>query len=73
MMHQYYILHRSHQVAAVFEFIARHLLKCEVHANRTRFWVPEGPVLTEFLLVCSDHCARVDATLDLATGHARWD
>jgi hypothetical protein len=32
------------------EFIRQHDLRCEVHLNRTRFWVPEGPVLTEFYL-----------------------
>jgi hypothetical protein len=32
------------------EFIEQHSLRHEIHLNRTRFWVPEGPILTEFYL-----------------------
>jgi len=40
----------------------------EVHLNRSRFWVPNSSLLTEFLLRFADCCVEVDATLDLATG-----
>ena len=33
--------------------------KIEVHINRTRFWVPDGPVLTDFLLRFSGVCPAV--------------
>jgi hypothetical protein len=32
------------------EWVEQHDLRWEPHLNRTRFWVPEGPLLTEFLL-----------------------
>jgi hypothetical protein len=32
------------------EFIQQHALQHELHLNRTRFWVPEGAILTEFYL-----------------------
>ena len=53
----------------VFTFIRIHNLSFEAHLNRTRFWVPEGMVLTEFLLRFGDRCTLVDALADLATGH----
>ena len=31
-------------------FIEQHNLAHEVHLNRTRFWIPEGAILTEFYL-----------------------
>ncbi len=68
-MHHYYILNLNPQVANVFEFIKHHKLEYEIHANRTRFLVPEGTVLTEFLLRFSLHCELVDPSLDLLTGH----
>lgn len=37
-------------LARAIEFIQQHELKHELHLNRTRFWVPEGPILTEFYL-----------------------
>lgn len=37
-------------LARAIDFIRTHNLKHEFHINRVRFWVPEGPVLTEFYL-----------------------
>ncbi len=68
-MRHYYILNLNPQVANIFEFIKHHKLEYEIHANRTRFLVPEGTVLTEFLLRFSLHCELVDPSLDLLTGH----
>jgi hypothetical protein len=67
-MRQYYILNQDSRALAVFKFIKHHKLTVEVHANRTRFSVPEGPLLTNFLLRFADSCSMVDPTLDLATG-----
>jgi hypothetical protein len=69
-MRQYYILNLDPRALELFEFIRDHNLTVEVHLNRTRFWVPEGSQLTEFLLRFSDCCEYVDPTLDLATGLA---
>ena len=67
-MRQYYILTLDPRASEVFNFIRDHALKVDVHLNRTRFWVPEGSVLTEFVLRFSDCCPYVDETLDLTTG-----
>jgi hypothetical protein len=67
-MRHYYILNLDPRALEVFDFIKHHTLRVEVHLNRTRFWVPEGSVLTEFLLRFSACCTHVDPSLDLATG-----
>ena len=69
-MRQYYVLTQDPALQAVFEFISHHNLKLEVHLNRTRFWVPSGTILTEFLLRFSTVATLVDESLDLITGHA---
>ena len=68
-LRQYYVLNQTPNLAQVFGFIQHHKLEYEIHANRTRFLVPEGTVLTEFLLRFSLHCELVDPSLDLLTGH----
>lgn len=67
-MQEHYILTRDPHCASVFDFIKQWDLRCEVHLNRTRFWVPEGSVYTEFALRFSHCCPPVDPSLDLATG-----
>ena len=67
-MRQYYILTLNPNLHEVFHFIESNQLSFEAHLNRTRFWVPEGPVLTAFLLQFAHCCPLVDSTLDLATG-----
>ena len=68
-MRHYYVLNLDPRAREVFEFIRDHKLACEVHLNRTRFWIPEdSSILTEFLLRFGDCCPWVDGTLDLATG-----
>jgi len=67
-MHHYYVLTQDPRSNEVFNFIIYHKLKCSVHLNRTRFWVPDGAVYTEFILRFSDCAHLVDPTLDLTTG-----
>jgi len=67
-MRQFYILTLHPNAKEVFNFIIEHKLTLDVHLNRTRFWVPDGSVLTEFLLRYGDYCPQVDDDLDLATG-----
>ena len=62
---QYYILTLDPRIREVFEFIDYHKLTVDVHLNRTRFWVPDGSVLTEFLLRFSDCCPYVDESSPL--------
>ena len=61
-MHQYYVLTRDRHYIQVGKWIAHNGIPHEIHLNRTRFWIPEGPLLTEFLLRWADVCPRVDAT-----------
>ena len=68
-MHQHYILTQDPNLAAVFAFIQDNQIACELHLNRTRFWIdPTSPLYTEFLLRFSHCCPLVDPGLDLATG-----
>ena len=67
-MRQYYILTLDPRAGEVFNFIRDHKLTVDVHLNRTRFWVPEGSQLTEFLLRFADCCPFVDESLDTTTG-----
>ena len=67
-MREYYVLNQDPRSAQVMEWVQHNKLAVEVHLNRSRFWVPNSHVLTEFLLRFADCCVEVDATLDLATG-----
>ncbi len=59
-MQEHYILNRDPQASAVFDFIQRCNLAHELHLNRTRFWVPEGVIRTEFALRWSHICPPVE-------------
>ena len=67
-MRHYYVLTTDSAFLDVFTFIRAQNLKFQVHLNRTRFWIPEGPGLTELLLRFSENIFQVDSTVDLATG-----
>ena len=67
-MRHYYILTADPRRGEVFNFIDYHRLSFEVHLNRTRFWVPEGSVLTELVIRFGDCCHYVDDAVDLTTG-----
>lgn len=62
-MRHYYILTLDPHLAEVINFILRHELAYELHLNRTRFWVPNGAILTEFLLRFDHCCPRVEPDL----------
>jgi len=57
---QYYVLTLEPRIGEVFKFIDSHNLQFEAHLNRTRFWVPAGIILTEFLLKFSEICPPVE-------------
>jgi hypothetical protein len=67
-MHQHYILTQHPDFQDVINWVGSFPLQCEFHLNRTRFWVPDGSIYTEFALRWAHACPRVDPTLDLATG-----
>ena len=58
---------RDPHFARTLAFIRQHTLAHELHLNRVRFWIPEGAVLTEFLLRF-EHVCPVSPEEDLATG-----
>jgi hypothetical protein len=58
-MQEYYVLTLDPRSWEVCQWIDRNNLTFEAHLNRTRFWVPEGPIMTEFQLRFSQCCGRV--------------
>ena len=50
----YAVLTDSPDYLRVMRWVEGQELAIEVHLNRTRFWLPEGLLLTEFLLRYSD-------------------
>ena len=58
-MKQYCVYTRDEKFLEVTKWITKNNIKCEPHLNRTRFWVPSGPIMTEFLLKYIDICPAV--------------
>ena len=54
-MQEYYVLTRDPNYITVGRWLAHRKITVDIHLNRTRFWIPDGPILTEFLLRFS-HC-----------------
>jgi hypothetical protein len=65
---QYYILTQHDKFKDVLQWLDTHGCWYEVHLNRTRFSIEQGRLLTEFMLLYSEHIHTVDASLDLLTG-----
>ena len=68
MLHQHYILTNHPDFVDVIDWVGSFPLRCEMHLNRTRFWVPDGSIYTEFCLRWLHSCPAVDPDLDSATG-----
>lgn len=69
MQRQYYILTSSIKFPEVTAWLARRSVPCEVHLNRTRFWLDAGSLLhTEMNLRWSQYVELVDPQADLSTG-----
>jgi hypothetical protein len=66
-MLQFALANQDPKLRDLIAFIHQHDLKHELHLNRTRFWIPEGPVLTEFYLRFETFQVVSDLE-DLATG-----
>lgn len=49
-MKQFAVFTHDPNLESAIDFIRQHELDHEIHLNRVRFWIAEGPVLTEFLL-----------------------
>ena len=63
-MLQYCVYTAHKQFGEVIQWITQNNIKFEVHANRTRFWLPDGAVLTEFLLKYTNVCPMVKERMD---------
>ena len=50
MMYQYAVYTHDPNLETISKWIIDNELRYEIHLNRTRFWIAEGPLLTEFLL-----------------------
>jgi len=68
LVRHYSITTLNPNFTSVIAWIHRRDVKYELHLARVRFFVPEGPILTEFLLQFAECCSLVDPELDLATG-----
>ena len=69
MQRQYYILTQSIKFPEVAAWLSRRNIPCEVHLNRTRFWLSPGSLLhTEMNLRWAQYVELVDPAADLATG-----
>jgi|APGre2960657404_1045060.scaffolds.fasta_scaffold222720_2 hypothetical protein len=58
-MIQYCVYTRDDKFLEVASWISTNNIKFEPHLNRTRFWIPDGVLMTEFLLKYGDICPRV--------------
>jgi hypothetical protein len=67
-MRQYYILTQDPNFKDVIAWVMANRLLFEAHLNRTRFWILDGRLFTEFIVRFGHCCKPVDPDLDLATG-----
>lgn len=65
---QYYILTQHDKFKDILHWLDTHGQWYDVHLNRTRFTIEPGRLLTEFMLLYSEHIHTVDTSLDLLTG-----
>ena len=65
MMYQYAVYTGSSKFLEVCDWLIANAVMFEPHLNRTRFWLRDGPLLTEFLLKYSMHCSIVEDKHDL--------
>ena len=68
MKRQYCVYTRDPNFLDVLDWIKENRIECEAHINRTRFWIPEGPKLTWFLVSWSHVCPEVKENEDYLTG-----
>lgn len=67
-MKQYCILTSSEHYVDLVSWAKGKGLRLEIHLNRTRFWVPAGPLHTEYVLRWYHCTSQVQDNEDLATG-----
>lgn len=60
MIKQYAVYTLDPTFLKVYTWLVENEIKMEPHLNRTRFWIIEGPLLTEFLLRWGQSCPPVE-------------
>ena len=68
MTQQYCVYTRDSHYIEVTDWIKENNIEFEAHLNRIRFWVPEGPKLTWFLVNWAHVCPAVNENEDYVTG-----
>lgn len=63
-MYQYCVYTTNKRYIEVGRWVVQNNIQYEIHLNRIRFWIPQGPILTEFLLKYSSICPPVEERLD---------
>lgn len=63
-LYQFAVYTKDSEFLNVIRWIKTNQIRFEAHLNRTRFWIPEGPELMEFLLTWGHACPRVDHETD---------
>ncbi len=58
-MHQFCVYSQDPKFLEISRWLTGNNIKREFHLNRTRFWIPEGKILTEFLLKYGEICPQV--------------
>jgi len=61
MTYQYAVYTGSSKFLEVCDWLIANAVMFEPHLNRTRFWLRDGPLLTEFFLRYSLDCSIVEA------------
>jgi|APCry1669192319_1035405.scaffolds.fasta_scaffold16978_2 hypothetical protein len=69
MFRQFAVYSRDEHFVEVLTWLRENNINRESHINRTRFWMPKGPLLTEFLLRWGDVCPRVYDDENVQTGY----
>lgn len=68
MTRQYCVYTLDENFINVMKWVKENNIEFESHINRTRFWVPEGPKLTWFLVKWAAVCPVVKDNEDYLTG-----
>lgn len=63
-MSQYYVLTLDPKFLQVAQWIRNNKVRCEVHLNRTRFWIDDLELEMMFLLQWADVCPKIEERAD---------
>lgn len=67
---QFCVYTQRPEFLSVVTWLKENQIKYEAHLNRTRFWIPQGPAMTEFLLRWYEICPQVMSDEDYQLGYS---